>query len=663
MCGIGVVRRFDGTPVAVGDLRRMLATMRHRGPDDAGYALVDRSSLGLANVRLSVIDVAGGGQPIFHREGETCILLNGEIYDYQDERKELIGQGCEFNTATDSEVALQLYLRDGLSFLDLLNGEFALVLWDAARRRLLMARDRFGVKPLFYRVADNELLVASEAKALLALPRVPRAIAPEYLTSAFVGITDGSISAFEGIRALAPGHFVLADASGVHEERPFCELSFDVDRGMSFEDAGEEVRRLLLRAVRRRLVADCPVNAFLSGGLDSTLVLGCMVRHGHRPKAYHVSFPGSQYDESRAARSVAEHLGVEYHPVECTAERMAEVLVETVYHVEGVLVGLNACAKLILSRAARSDTTKVCLTGEGSDEIFAGYPSFRLEAIWRLGNRGSGAFSRRDLLHEFAASEALTRGVMWHDVDPDQTDATYGYPCLLQIRVDEISRKISRMLPAEIRKQIRNPSALLRQIFEPARYRGIDPVNAARGMALKYLAGHILPGLGDRPEMAGSIECRLPFLDRDLVDFACTIPPHYLVDPREAKAKRLLLDSCADLLPPPEVWRRHKQCFLAPAWRGLKRTRLGREILAQYLSRRAVVDAGLFHPGFVRALQAIWSLGLPYQAARLDQLLGAVLTMQILHALFVRQQVSVPSDFAMTRRFPRRGSVAPCAGE
>ncbi|MDB4968639.1 MAG: Asparagine synthetase [Myxococcales bacterium] len=669
MCGIAVIRRFDDARVDAAELEAMLEGIAHRGPDDAGYALLDEGRLGLAQVRLSILDLANGDQPIFDPERGTAIVFNGELYDHVALRAELEARGHRFYTTTDTEVLLHLYGEYGLDFVDRLNGEFSFVIWDERRRRIVAVRDPVGVKPLFFRATADEILFGSELKALFALPRVPRAISNEYLTGAFLGICPETACAFDGVEAVPPGTALVVEANGTRRQYRYWRPPLgDVDRSLSDEETRAELRLRMTRAVRRRLTADVPVNVYLSGGFDSTLVLALMTSLGARPTAYHIAFPGSEFDESREAGEIAAHYGVDLDVMPCTMERMADVVEETVGHVEGAVANLNSAAKLLLSRHVRARGTKVCLTGEGADESFAGYPYFKLEALWRLIERGGDdAVRGRALFARFREMESRSEGILWDARDRwRRAEQPYGYPCHLQVRVDELTSLARLMFDGRALGLGTHhaPPAMLRRAFPPDELSRLEPMNAARTMAFHALSGYIIPSLGDRVEMANSVECRTPFLDREVVDFACRLPPERLLDLDRLREKLILHQTFADLLPP-VVTRRHKHPLLAPSWRQLAATRVGRQLVGDHLSAAAVRGAGMFRPGFVSTVRALWQLAPATSglAKRLDLAIGALLTTQILHDRFVARRAWPTRALRMIRREPlSRGSRLQAGG-
>src|SRR5262245_28015461 len=303
MCGIAALLSLDDSPVALADLRAMCAALEHRGPDDAGLAQLAEGRAALGSVRLSIMDLAGGGQPLFNEDYSIAAVCNGEIYDYREQRCELERRGHVLRTGSDSELLVHWYEELGPDFILRLNGEFAFVIWDEREQRLVAARDRAGVKPLYYVEQPSRLLISSEIRGLFAAG-VPRRLSREYLTTTALGAMDGRASAFEGVRCLGPGCRLIVDRRSKAREEPYHVWSFDVDSRMTFPEAEDRVRAAVTKAVDRRVVADVPVHCYLSGGLDSAIVCGLMAQRAGRVTAYNIAFPESPFDESERAAAV-----------------------------------------------------------------------------------------------------------------------------------------------------------------------------------------------------------------------------------------------------------------------------------------------------------------------------------------------------------------------
>lgn len=657
MCGIVGIRKLRGAPVAREDLFRMASTLVHRGPDDAGYCLLDRGSLGLGHTRLSILDLATGQQPMFSADGRLAIVFNGEIYDHQAHRAALLADGVPLRTTSDTEVILGLYQRNGLACLDRLNGEFAFLLWDDRARKLIAVRDRAGVKPLFYATRGDEVLFASEAKAIAALPRWDRRIAKDFLTGPFFACCASGTSVLEGVQALRAGHLLVVGPDGVKEERPWWRPRYRPVQ-VPLAEAATAVRETLTRAVLRRLVADVPVCGYLSGGLDSSIVLALMARE--RPvRAFTVAFSGSdaEYDESQKARATARHLGVELEVIDCPLERLAEDLETAIFHSEMYIGNPGGVGKVALSRAASRAGFKVALTGEGADEVFAGYPYFKLEQLWRMEHAGGAeAAQAARLWPQFVATERRSEGLLWNRSSRwRRAEWLFGWPSFTTTRAEEYAR----LIPLLFRTRALGigpddtPLNAFREALDLDEIRALHPLHGSLRWSLEFLAGMIIPVLGDRPEMASSMEGRTPFLDRDVLELSFTLPPGYLLQMDQLREKHVLREAFAGLLP--EAARvEKKNPFFADNWRALSRTRPGRERFEHHLSRAGLARTGIFNPSFVQLVRAIWALS-PRRSvlhARLDVLIGVIWGVQVLHEMLVERTIPGAADFQMRERAP-----------
>lgn len=657
MCGIASIQRWDHEPVDPADLRRMCSAIAHRGPDDAGLALLGRNTVGLGHVRLSIVDLGGGHQPLYNEDHSIAVVANGEIYDYPRLHTELTARGHRFRTRSDSELLVHLYEEYGTELLGHLNGEFAFILWDNRSRRLLAAKDPCGVKPLYCYRTPHEMMFCSEAKGILAVERVPRALSTRYLTGPALGVYVDDASAFDQVKSVRPGHFMLVEADGQCREQAYYQPSFVVEEQMTFDDAAAAVRERLTTAVRRRLAADVPVHAYLSGGLDSTLICGLMAQAGQRFTCYNVGFPDSPYDESAKARRIAEHYGQQFETIPCNQELIAGNIAKAVYATEMPLSNYNSIAKMILSGHVRRRGVKVCLTGEGSDELFAGYPYFKLELLWRLWAAGGAEERAARALHKrFCALEARSQGLLWDGSERwRRATDVFGYPSFFHLRARDAERCLSTFFELKnlaVRPEDR-PRSILQSSIGADRLAGLDPFNKSRLLTYNQLYNLVIPSLGDRVEMIHSLECRPPFLDRELIDLAGAIPPRHFMDINQLREKRLLHEAFRGLLPP-AFDREHKHPFLAPTWTSIARTQAGRSLFAEFMAPAALRAVGVFRPRRVALLRGVLSwCPLPRGLARkLDALLGTILTVQVLHHLFVENRVACDPHFPMADRSP-----------
>lgn len=659
MCGIATVVRKDDQPVDVADLRRMCSAIAHRGPDDAGFALLDRGRVGLGHVRLSIVDLSGGQQPITNEDQTIAVICNGEIYDYPQLHAELTRKGHRFRTSSDSELILHLYEELGVECLHRLNGEFAFILWDGRQRRLIAARDPSGVKPLYYHVTPSEVLLASEVKGIYALPRVDRQLSPRYLAGPTLGIYRNDVTPFANVHALKPGHYLVVDADGNHREHEYFRVRFDVNESMTFDDATTAIRERLTNAVKRRLAADVPIHSYLSGGIDSTIIAGLMTQLGAKFTCFNVGFPGTPYDESEKARAIANHFGQQFESVPCNQEQIADNIEKAVYHCEMPLGNYNALAKMLLSRYVRSRGVKVCLTGEGSDELFAGYPYFKLEMIWRmLAAGGAEAEQGRALQQKFRELEYRSEGLLWDGSERwKKATKIFGYPSFFHLRARDARNCVRNFYDVNGLGLTREdmPEDLLHTSVDADRRDGLDPFNVSRLVTFNQLYNLVIPTLGDRVEMAHSLECRPPFLDRDLVELAGTIPPRHFIDLERLREKNLLRVAFADLLPA-TFQKEHKHPFLAPAWSSFAKTKAGRPLFEEFLSYSALRNVGVFRPFRVSLAKWIFNwCPLPRGFARkIDAMFGTILTTHLLHHQFIANRPASNAHFPLVDRSPEQ---------
>ncbi len=386
MCGItGAVWTEYGRPLEQETLLRMTEVLRHRGPDDEGYYTSDVlthaypgaiAGVALGHRRLSIIDVAGGKQPISNEDGTIWTIFNGEIYNFRDLRRRLQGSGHTLRTDSDTETIVHLYEDEGVDFLRHLEGMFALAIWDARRRQLVLARDRLGKKPLVYRVENGRLLFASELKSLLEVPDVPREIDPgavdEYLTYQYVPHPN---TIFRGIRKLPPAHFAVY-RDGRLNVGCYWQPDFTREVRRPAADYRRELRRLLTAAVEKRLQSEVPLGAFLSGGVDSSIVVALMQQLVRQPvKTFSIGFPVAEFDETHYAREVARHLGTDHHEERVEPDAVS-VLPKLVWHYDEPFADSSAIPTYYVAQMTRRHVT-VALTGDGGDELFAGYDRYR----------------------------------------------------------------------------------------------------------------------------------------------------------------------------------------------------------------------------------------------------------------------------------------------
>jgi len=596
MCGIAGILRAPGQRVEAQDLRAMAAALAHRGPDDEGFH-VD-GHLGLGHRRLSILDLSTAGhQPMRNEDGMVWVVYNGQLYDFAPQREWLEGRGHRFRSHTDTEVIVHLYEEKGEELLGDVDGMFAFALWDARRRKLLLARDRLGIKPLYYVETDGTLAFASELKALLALPWLPRQVdslaVVQYLYQSSV---PGDTCALQGFRKLQPGELLVAEDGAVRRRRYWRLPLASGEPPAAFDDAAAEFRTRLDAAVRSHLVADVPVGTFLSGGLDSSAVtLAARAAVTGPLHTFSVRFEGRAFDEGPVAAEVATALGTIHHELRL-GDEAASVFPDVVHHADEPFAVSSALALYHLSRFARKHV-KVVLTGDGADEVLAGYP-------WRHEpERGPGAGPRSFLrglglsvARSVRGARAGTPGVA------SQLGARLGR--MLRHPDERYAEIVSAFTPEELAhllvpdrlelaRRAWSSSPILRAYREED---GGDEVNRRLRVDLRTTLVDEMLAKVDRMTMASGLEARVPFLDRALVEWAFRQPGRHKI--RGGKGKLLLRRALSGSLP--RVAARAKHGFDVPlgAW---LRTRL-RPLLLDALSPEATRRRGLFRPEAVQRL-------------------------------------------------------------
>jgi len=569
MCGIvGVFSRRE--PVQPAVLERATRSLYHRGPDGQRQWISADRRVGLGHARLSIIDLTTGDQPIVSEDGRTRVVVNGEFYGYEAIQRELQERGHRLSTKSDSEIALHLYEDQGVHCMEHLRGEFALVLWDENRRRLFAARDRFGIKPLFYAWMNETLYIASEVKALFAAG-VPARWDEEsvYHSISFGGHQMRTI--YDGVLQVPPGYYMLVTEKHVQLNQ-YWDFNYPTkdQTAISRSDSeyAAEFREALEESVRIRLRADVPVGVYLSGGLDSCAVLGLAARHHPEPiKAFTLSFEDAAYDEGPIAREMAQKTGAEFHAIPITQRDLAEAFADAITQAETPCVNAHGVAKYLLSRAVRDAGYKVVLTGEGSDEILGGYPHFRRDML--LYNReGQDPEAIAELLQWLDEHNTVSRGLLLPDGEVGNLDAVRRVLGYVPSWIETFSSRTVKARPLlaswfhqkyghrEGEYNILEDTDFLRQL------KGRDALHQSLYLWSKtVMAGYILTMLGDRMEMAHSIEGRVPFLDHKLVGLIASQPVNQKI--RGMTEKYVLREAVKDVITD-TVYKRQKHPFLSP---------------------------------------------------------------------------------------------------
>ncbi|MGE3146296.1 MAG: asparagine synthase (glutamine-hydrolyzing) [Pseudorhodoplanes sp.] len=599
MCGIA---GYVGTGVLTEDatalLQRMCARIAHRGPDGEGVHV--GIGVGLGHRRLAVIDLsADGAQPMANADGSAWITYNGEIFNHIELRAMLAARGRRFRSTSDTEVVLHLYEEFGTDFVSHLNGDFALAIWDERRRRLVLARDRMGVRPLFYAQYGGTFFFASEIKALLAVPGIEAEIDPLALDQIFTLWTPiPPRTIFRGISEVLPGHLMVVENGEVrswqHWELSFPEAAVGPDPRREGEIA-EALLGLLEDATRIRLRADVEVGSFLSGGLDSSTISALAVRHAPAGlRSFAVTFDDPAFDESAHQAVMAAALGTEHHSIRCGAGDVASSFPAIVLHAEQPVLRTAPAPLFRLSGLVRENGLKVVLTGEGADEIFAGYDIFREARIRRFCARQPASAFRPHLfrrIYPYLSSLKQQTPEYLAAFFATGADAA-GDPLFSHRPRMRATTGAKIFFSADLRATLDGYDAAEELAASlPKAFVRWHPLHQAQYLETRFLLpGYILSSQGDRMAMAHGVETRFPFLDHRLVEFAARIPPELKL--RGLREKHILKAAAADLVPK-AIRERSKQPYRAPdsaSFRG------GDANLDDALSPAAIQSTGLFNP-------------------------------------------------------------------
>jgi len=638
MCGISGVLRLHDADGVCDQLLRMIATLSHRGPDERG--IYCDGPVGLAHARLSVIDLSAGHQPMSSDDGKIWITFNGEIFNYIELRAELIRKGHNFVTQSDTEVLLHLYQEEGEACVHRLNGQWAFGIWDATQQKLFLSRDRLGVRPLFYTRTANSFLFASEIKALLACPEVESELDLRALDQIFTfWVTLPPRTAFRNIWQVPPGHSLVVQEGKVRLSQ-YWSLEYlpENDRAERAEkELTEELLALLLDATRIRLRSDVPVGAYLSGGLDST-VITALTRSlvGDRLRTFSVSFEDADFDESSYQKQASAFLHTQHSDVRCSYEDIARVFPEVIWHAEQPILRTAPAPLFLLAKLVRESGFKVVLTGEGADEILGGYDIFKEAKIRRFWGRNPESRWRPLLLkrlypymHGVQRQSTAYLKRFFHVTREDLAN-----PFFSHLPRWNLTAKLKMFLSEEIRAEIQSGNALaeLEQALPPT-YHSWNKFNQAEYLEAMYLLpGYILSSQGDRMAMAHSVEGRYPFLDYRVVEFATKLPPNLKMKVLDQKH---LLKHAANGLIPPSIQNRHKQPYRAPDGKSFIAGK--RNYVEDALSAEAISRDRVFKPQAVAGLVAKFNNG--HTTSMIDNMaLVGVLSTQILLEQFTRSR-------------------------
>ncbi len=606
MCGIaGIFNLRDGVPPSRTELEGMIHAVHHRGPDGYGYYTHDR--VGLAHARLSIIDLAGGDQPIHNEDQSVQVVFNGEIFNYVELTEQLKKQGHRFYTHSDTEVIVHLYEEYAEGFVEHLNGQFAIALWDSNKQKLVLARDRTGIRPLFTIETTDRLYFASEVKSLFAHPAIPREINLTALQEVFTFWTTlPPHSLFESVEMVPPGHLMVIE-NGTKRLSRYWDWSYPnegIDNTKSVADWSEELKALMIDSVRLQLRSDVPVGAYLSGGLDSSVLTSLIKNFTDTPlRTFSIGFEDEEFDESGFQQDLVDYLGTNHTHVLCKRSDIGAAFPRVISHTESAIVRTAPTPLMLLSAAVREAGYKVVLTGEGADEVFGGYDIFKEAKVRRFWSHAPDSQWRPLILqrlypylkHSPTASGDFSKRFFQQGME--HLDKPY----FAHIPRWATTQRIMQFFSEEARAAVKQPVDFetINRIL-PSGINAWKPLNRDQYIeANTLLSGYLLSSQGDRVAMANSIEGRYPFLDHRVIEFAATLPSRYKI--MGLNEKYIVKQTMQGLIPE-SIRRRSKQPYRAPDSQSFFHEGKPLEYVDYLLSEERIRKAGYYNPKSVSML-------------------------------------------------------------
>ena len=656
MCGIsGILNLKNPAPINTDHLRRMTYALRHRGPDETGAYIDDW--VGLAQSRLSIIDLSGGSQPIHNEDKSLWIVFNGEIFNYPEIRETLIKLGHKFYTTSDTEVILHLYEEKKENCLEDLNGQFAFVIWDSIKKDFFAARDRVGILPLFYKIENEKLLFASEAKAIIEISDSRTTFDPLGLDQIFTFWTNlPGKTAFKDISELPPGHYLKFSPGKEIKINRYWSLTYDkqqVCEDKSIPEFTDEISALMKDSIRIRLRADVPVGSYLSGGLDSSGITAFVKNYFNNDlRTFGITFQEESFDESEFQHLMIKHLNTNHSEVHATNEDIGRYFSDIVYYGEKPIIRAAPVPLYLLSRKVREEGYKVVLTGEGADEIFGGYNIFRETKVRKFWSVDPGSQFRPKLLQKLypyifkdkRLAQTLQSFFKLGIDDPNNSFFSH------IVRWNNNTR-LKNFFSDNLKEQIGNYNAFedFRSIL-PKDFDKWDYVYKAQYIEIiTFMSGYLLSSQGDRMAMGNSVELRVPYLDHRIMEYMATVPSRFKI--RGLNEKYLLKKVFKDLLPN-QIVNRPKNPYRAP----IRNSFINNQFLdiQSLLSEKEINEAGIFNSSRVDLL--IKKARQTETLSELDNMaLAGIISTQFLHNDFINyKKLNVPPDYTFNTFIDKR---------
>ena len=639
MCGIAGIYNFAYPDKSIPEenLKKMLSVIRYRGPDESG--IYTGRNIGMGNVRLSIIDLTSGQQPISDNSGNYWIVYNGEIFNYIELRKDLEKEGCTFRTTSDTEVVVQAYAQYGVKCLEKFNGQFAFAIWDKKKQELFLARDRVGIRPLFYSVNNGSFSFCSEIKGLFENPEVKRTIFPQGLAQIFTFWTTLTpYTPFENIYELPPGHYMTVDSEKIQIKK-YWNLKFPVYSTKSsviLSESIEEFRELFKDAVKIRLRADVRVAAYLSGGIDSSVTTAFI--HEIKPEilnTFSISFKDKVFDETNYQLEASKYFNTNHIAYSCTSEEIAENFANTIRHTEFPILRTAPTPMYLLSKKVRENNIKVVITGEGADEMLAGYNIFKEAKIRRFWAREPQSAIRPLLLKKLYPYLPVMK-----NATGNMLKLFFGYklndthnPLYSHILRWHNTSRIKNYFSDEIKSNIGDydPMENIRNILDPEFAKWDDLAKSQYLEAAIFMSGYLLSSQGDRMAMANSVEGRYPFLDHRVIEFCTNLPDDFKLNGLNEKyiLKKMMKGKI-----PESILNRSKQAYRAPISSSFFGER-SPDYVDDLLSEHKIKSFGIFDP--VKVIKLVEKARIGKNISEVDNMaIAGILSTQLLDHLFIK---------------------------
>jgi asparagine synthase (glutamine-hydrolysing) len=640
MCGIAGIYNFNApaVPVKEEDLKKMLSVIWYRGPDESGIYI--GKNVGIGNVRLSIIDLSSGQQPISIRNNRYRIVYNGELFNYIELRKELEKLGCEFHTQADTEVVVQAYAQYGPACLQKFNGQFAIAIWDNEFKTLFLARDRVGIRPVFYSQVNGTFAFCSEIKGLFQIPEIERKLNLKGLSQIFTfWTTITPDTPFENIYELPPGHFMTVKPNGI-EIKKFWSLRFperDQYKMQSFDQSVEELKELFEDAVKIRLRADVEVAAYLSGGIDSSVTTAFI--HQIEPKilnTFSIGFADKVFDETSYQMEASKYFNTNHVAFSCTSEEIGNAFYDTVKHTEFPILRTAPTPMYLLSKKVREKRIKVVITGEGADEMLAGYDIFKEDKIRRFWAKQPQSAIRPLLLTKLYPYMPMIKNAsanvlkMFFGFKLAETDNPLYSHLLRWHNTSRIQNYFSDNV-----KSVLNSYNPIDEVFKNLEDDFSKWGDLAKSQYLEstiFMSGYLLSSQGDRMAMANSVEGRYPFLDYRVIELAARMPEDFKL--RILDEKYILKKMMAGKIPQ-SILTRYKQAYRAPIHSSFFGEHAPNYV-AELLTPESIKSFDCFDPLKVEKLVEKFTNGSAVSEID-DMALSGILSTQLVNRFFIKQ--------------------------